>query len=306
MTGGMSEKKRAAREAPVLPGRLPDVGAALPPELLARPSAGDVAALAPPVVTRVQELPLNGLGWENFERLCVALFMAEDGVADCRMHGRQGSWQGGIDLLVSRRDGGATAVQCKRVKAFGAADVARAVAEFLRGPWRARVDEFHLCTSHDLRLVTEAVEKARRKLYAHEISFTVLDAPMLSRRLKAHPGLVADFFGVPWAEALCGGRSAAAAAAAPAAEEPWRDMLEAALGRPPELRWGAVAEKQPNNLRFPRNQHFRGRAAELEKVHMLLRRGAAVAVTQAVASLDKYRSDQVTTREITSDSFDKE
>lgn len=232
-------------------------------------------------MTRLSELPLHALSWENFERLCVALFMKEDEVVDCRFHGRQGSHQGGIDLLASRRDGGTSAIQCKRVKTFGPADLSRAVTRFLRGPWSSRVDEFILCTSYDTRLLTEAVEKSRRRLYSQEISFTVVDSAMLSYRLKAYPDVVADFFGQAWMEAFCGGPTASLTAPAP---ESWRESLAEVLSLVPAVNWqNSSHQRQVNNLRFSRNAHFRGRKEELEKIHRLLQNGAAVAVTQAVA-----------------------
>lgn len=253
----------------------------LPEELVSKPSPSEVAALPLPVVTRAQELPLHQLSWENFERLCVALAMHESDVVDCRLHGRQGSPQGGIDLLASRRDGGSSAIQCKRVKTFGPADLSGAVTEFLRGPWRSRVDEFMLCTSCDTRLLTEAVEKSRRRLYSRGISFTVLDSGMLSARLKAYPAVVADFFGPAWMEAFCGGPTVSPS---PPAPESWRETLAEVLSLVPAADWQSHSpQRQVNNLRFSRNAHFRGRKEELEKVHRLFQNGAAVAVTQAVA-----------------------
>lgn len=226
---------------------------------------------------------MHELAWEHFERLCVSLFLAEGGGVDCRQHGRQGSWQGGIDLLASRRDGGTTAVQCKRVKNFGPSHVEKAVAEFLQGPWRKDADEFILCTTNDLRTATKAIMRVRRLLHQHKISLTVLDAPMLSTRLKAHPKLVADFFGSAWETAFCGGRSAAAADAAPPPPEAWRETWRTVLSEPPDVEWTAPRHgKQPGNLRLPRNPHFCGRTPELEKVRTLLLSGSAVAVTQAV------------------------
>jgi tetratricopeptide (TPR) repeat protein len=253
----------------------------VPPRLLSNHIFSEVAAFPLPVVTRTSELPLHALTWENFERLCVALFLKEAEVVDCRFHGRQGSQQDGIDLLASRRDGGTSAIQCKRVKVFGPSDLSLAVSKFLKGPWVKRVDEFIICTSHDTRLLTEAVERSRRRLYGHDISFTVLDSFMLSHRLRAYPDIVADFFGHAWMEVFCGGHAISPSAPPP---ESWKEALTEVLTLASNLNWNiAPLGKKLNNLRFSRNVHFKGRKDELADIHRLLQKSAAVAVTQAVA-----------------------
>lgn len=46
--------------------------------------------LLPPVSTRAQDLPLEELTWENFERLCLRLARLEADVEHCRQYGTEG------------------------------------------------------------------------------------------------------------------------------------------------------------------------------------------------------------------------
>lgn len=62
----------------------------LPPYLLLPPGLTDVD---PPLATTRQELPLEQLSWENFERLCLRLAQSKFAVADCEQYGMPGQDQ---------------------------------------------------------------------------------------------------------------------------------------------------------------------------------------------------------------------
>lgn len=52
--------------------------------------------------------------WQDFERLCIAIFKAEFGASECQKIGREGQPQGGVDFyLVQEERGRRIAIQCK-------------------------------------------------------------------------------------------------------------------------------------------------------------------------------------------------
>jgi len=57
-----------------------------------------LSLIKPPVTTRLQELPLGELSWEDFERLCLRLARLEANVEHCQLYGERGQKQEGIDL----------------------------------------------------------------------------------------------------------------------------------------------------------------------------------------------------------------
>ena len=70
------------------------------PSWLATPP---LSQINPPVTTRQQELPLEELAWEDFERLCLRLARLEADVEHCQLYGGRGRDQGGIDLYARQK-----------------------------------------------------------------------------------------------------------------------------------------------------------------------------------------------------------
>jgi NACHT domain len=164
-------------------------------------------AVAPPVQSRIQELPLEQLHWDDFERLCCRLVRFETDIEHWQRYGVRGQDQEGIDVFGRRRGGESYALyQCKRVQSFGPAAMHEAVGKFLEGSWSSRAASFVLCMSESgvPAKHAEAIEEQARRLAERKIVFEVWDRERISELLKAHPELVDDFFGREWVKAFCG------------------------------------------------------------------------------------------------------
>lgn len=168
----------------------------------------------PPVLARVQELPLGDLTWENFERLCLRLVRLEADVEHCQLYASRRQDQGGIDLYArAALDEKYTVYQCKRVRGFGPAQMEEAVSTFLEGEdWPGKTKTFVLCTSESLVSTDRAdkLEEQRAILNIRGISLVPWDKNELEVKLKDLPELVDDFFGRAWVEAFCGREQAEA------------------------------------------------------------------------------------------------
>lgn len=157
---------------------------------------------APPVDTAAQILPFEQLEWKDFERLCLRLAEFEGEAVETRLYGTPGQDQQGIDLF-SRQHGGSYATyQCRRRQKLGEADFTGAVADFREDEWAERSSRFVFCTSASMvrTELARSIESQAEVLRQSNIELEVWDAERLSGKLKAHPGLVEDFFGRAWAE----------------------------------------------------------------------------------------------------------
>jgi NACHT domain-containing protein len=167
----------------------------------------DSSVPVPPVETLAQELPLDQLTWENFERLCLRVVESESMIEQCYEYGTRGQDQHGIDLLArNRNDGNISVYQCKRVKAFGPASIEAAVTKFLQESWAGTAAHFVLCTSNDLRTkdCVDEINLQEKRLLEYKTGFEVWNTTRLSGKLKKLPELVYDFFGPAWLVAFCG------------------------------------------------------------------------------------------------------
>lgn len=159
----------------------------------------------PPIHARTDVLPFTGLGWENFERLCVRLAALNAGVVTAWAYGKSGDAQHGIDVLVRLTDGSYDAWQSKRHQTISKAKIKAAVDFFLKRKWSRQATRFTLAIACELSspAVVEAIEAARDKLRERKIEFVPLGASQLTMQLVGEPELVDDFFGRPWVEAVC-------------------------------------------------------------------------------------------------------
>ncbi len=160
----------------------------------------------PPSQTRKQELPFSALTWQDFERLCVRLVRKEADVEFCRVYGKPGQQQEGIDLFSRKRQATRYQVyQCKRVEEFGRSEVKEALEKFLNGSWAGRAERFTLCVKASLQRTEcqEEIERQRTILAEEGIVLDAWDAEELSRKLKDDGETVDDFFGQAWTEAFC-------------------------------------------------------------------------------------------------------
>lgn len=173
-----------------------DASNGLPPWLLSPPET----LPAPPVETSEQRLPVEALGWKDFERLCVRLARKGADIEHVQLYGVEGEAQGGIDVLVRRQGDRYDTWQCKRYQTFGAGDVNKAVDRFLEGDWVERTEDFFLCVSAPLekKATTDAIEGRVEELRRHDVTLIPFGAERLSVELKEHPDLVKEFFGQAW------------------------------------------------------------------------------------------------------------
>lgn len=168
-----------------------------------------------PVATRLQQLPLGELSWENFECLCVRLVKKDPDAEFAQAYGVKGQNQEGIDLFVRKRSNQRYVVwQCKRYQEFKKTDVAKAVQRFLKA-FRTEVagipikeaDVLVLAVTVDLSdtKITKEIERQNKRLNRWcKISLVTCDIRGLSDKLKPHPDIVADFFHPSWVEEFCG------------------------------------------------------------------------------------------------------
>lgn len=176
----------------------------LPDWLLAKPAATGIAAAS---VTREQQLPIDSLSWENFERLCLHLARKDSAVTNCRIYGEQGNNQQGIDLYgIPFSSNRYRVYQCKRVKRFNPSDITLAITKFIKGEWSKRTETFVLCTTLNLRSPAQAdsIEKQRKRLKKLNINLAIWDKHELEIQLKQHADIVEDFFGPIWRASFCG------------------------------------------------------------------------------------------------------
>lgn len=163
-----------------------------------------------PVVSSLQDLPLETLDWSIFERLCARLLSRNSTVIDCRQFGIPGQDQEGIDLYAFHHDDSYSAWQCKRHKVLKKGIIKAATDQFLEGDWSSKVREFRFVITADLTPVqfVNEIEECRETLAAHGgIAFLPMGKREVSDALKEHYDLVAEFFGVHWAQAFCVSRS---------------------------------------------------------------------------------------------------
>jgi len=164
-------------------------------ELLQSEPARDEVGL--PVTPRIQELPLNALSWENFERLCARLIASDHDVVDCHRYGVRGEPQSGIDIMAYRRVFGEgqrefVCYQCKRWQQMTPADLRRIVQKFTYPADRYVI------------MVSLPATAALRDVVAGLPNVDLWDAEDICNRLKNQPELVEDFFGVHWRDAFSG------------------------------------------------------------------------------------------------------
>jgi hypothetical protein len=81
----------------------------------------------PPVIPRLERLPLEALGWDDFEAFCRDLISRQPNIQDCHHFGKQGDAQLGIDLFANFVNGTRWAFQNKRWKEFGPADAEKTI-----------------------------------------------------------------------------------------------------------------------------------------------------------------------------------
>jgi hypothetical protein len=168
----------------------------------------------PPIQAKAHALPLLGMRWENFERLCRRLAQRSGAVEKAWSYGGPGHAQLGIDVLVRMKDGAFEVWQSKRHKKFGAVQVKNAVDYFLKHEWSRQATRFVLalsCVIDDPKTI-DALEAARTALSAKGIAFEPLGCAEITEKLRHEPEIIDDYFGRAWVDAICAPETAAALA----------------------------------------------------------------------------------------------
>ena len=164
------------------------------------------STVAPPVETSTDELPIEKLAWEDFERLCLRIVGINYSMDDCEIYGTKGQKQEGIDIFARKDNAKYACFQCKRYQEMTEAGLDKLVDEFKNGEWFGRSEEFIICTTASLNTtqLQDKVEGLKNTLEGDGVSLTKWDKVQLSRLLKGHPQIVYDFFGKEWTKQFNG------------------------------------------------------------------------------------------------------
>ena len=160
----------------------------------------------PPIFTTCQELPLEKLSWEDFEKLCLAVVQVDFNINDCEIYGIKGQAQEGIDIYARQANGRYNAYQCKKYQKFDLNDLSKAVEYFKEKKFYIQSDSLYLCTSCEWNTtqVQDEFEVLKTELANAKITLVKWDKIQLSRILKTRPQIVFDFFGVEWVKKFNG------------------------------------------------------------------------------------------------------
>lgn len=160
----------------------------------------------PPIDTTYQELPLEKLSWEDFEKLCLSVVQTDFSINDCEIYGIKGQAQEGIDIFARQANGRYSSYQCKRYQEFDLSDINKAVEYFKNKDFYSKSDNLHLCTSCEWNKtqVQDRFEELKTELQKVNITLVKWDKIQLSRLLKDKPQIVFDFFGIEWVKKFNG------------------------------------------------------------------------------------------------------
>lgn len=160
----------------------------------------------PPIDTKTQELPIEQLSWEDFEKLCLAIIQTDFTINDCEIYGIKGQAQEGIDIFARQANGRYISFQCKRYHQFDLTDINKAVDYFKTKDFYDKSDSLYLCTSCEWNKtqVQDRFETLKTELEKENITLIKWDKIQLSRLLKGIPQIVFDFFGIEWVKKFNG------------------------------------------------------------------------------------------------------
>lgn len=160
----------------------------------------------PPIDTKIQDLPLEKLSWEDFEKLCLAIVQTDYSINDCEIYGIKGQAQEGIDIFARQTNGRYTSYQCKRYQKYDSSDLENAVEYFKSKDFYSKSDYLYLCTSCEWNKiqVQDKFEILKNELEKENITLVKWDKIQLTRLLKDKPQIVFDFFGLEWVKKFNG------------------------------------------------------------------------------------------------------
>jgi len=154
----------------------------------------------PPIDTTIQELPLEKLSWEDFEKLCLAVVQIDYSINDCDIYGIKGQAQEGIDIFARQSNRRYSSYQCKRYQEFDSNDLDKAVNYFKKKKFYNKSDNLHICTSCEWSKtqVQDRFEELKTEFEKEKKTLIKWDKKVLSKLLKDQPQIVFDFFGIEW------------------------------------------------------------------------------------------------------------
>lgn len=178
-------------------------------------SSGSTAEL-PAELFPGNQLKLNELPWETFERLSRALLQLEPDIETVESYGVRGQTQYGIDILAYRADDTVEVAQCKCYANITDKQIRSASDEFLKH-WASRweswsVRRFVLIVTSSLHRnkVQDEIQAQKRRFRALGVRYEAWSATTINDKLAPHPELVERFFVTRSAvEVICGVRPAA-------------------------------------------------------------------------------------------------
>lgn len=162
------------------------------------------SAIVPaPVIGQLDGLPFDLLSWEDFERLQWRVMRDVEGLRHARLYGERGQKQQGLDVVALAPDGTGAALQSKRYKSFGAADLEAAVEKFRTTRRPFDVQRLIVGVSKEVKDTAsiQSLGKLRREL--HPVQLDLWDGSELSVLLSRAPAIVIDFFGLETAQRFC-------------------------------------------------------------------------------------------------------
>lgn len=156
-----------------------------------------------PVIGKLELLPFNALSWEDFERLQWRVMHDVEGLRHAQLYGNRGQAQYGLDIVALATDGIGVALQSKKSKKFGAAEIRSAVKKFRTTERPFSIDRLIIGVARTVRSTGAIEELAEQQKTLHPISLELWDEQRLSYLLRGRPDIVIEFFGMPTAEAFC-------------------------------------------------------------------------------------------------------
>lgn len=148
-------------------------------------------------------LPFDHLSWEDFERIQWRVMRDIEGLRNAQIYGDRGQSQYGLDVVALAPDQSGVALQSKRYKKFGPAQLDAAVKKFRSTSRPFDVDRLIIGVSREVKstMVIDRLADLRREVLP--LKLEIWDKQELSRVLREAPAIVIEFFGMPTAEAFC-------------------------------------------------------------------------------------------------------
>ena len=147
-----------------------------------------------PVTPQKQLLPLTSLDWKLFEQLCCRLVAHEpDTEGTPYLYGVPGEDQKGIDIVAKKRVSGSFQTWCYQCKDY---------QYFSPSNFKKAIESLEYKADHYVFLIA-CEAGSQLQATADENGLEMWDVRIISSKLKYHPDLVADFFGLAWKNAFC-------------------------------------------------------------------------------------------------------